>query len=173
MMPCLGARQSTCGLLLAGLTRYLIVTNRAAYGKGSALTEWAEVRANDRENGCWPMLRTKLGHLDRTQEQNRNLADRFQVCRDASGLPGISWVESRCGAVAQVAAYPVPALSSAGVSLATPCPVSTPRSSNRTCGFPASGFRTDWSRVRPRKVARTHLEPFQPKIPVQVFVWVA
>jgi hypothetical protein len=29
----------------------------------------------------------------------------------------------------------------AGASLARPCSVSTPRSSNRTCGFPASGFR--------------------------------
>jgi hypothetical protein len=38
-------------------------------------------------------------------------------------------------------AYPFPALSSAGASLASPCPVSTSRSSNRTCGFPASGSR--------------------------------
>ena len=33
-----------------------------------------------------------------------------------------------------------PALSSAGASLALPCSVSTSRSSNRTCSFPASGF---------------------------------
>jgi hypothetical protein len=42
------------------------------------------------------------------------------------------------------AAYPLPALSSAGASLAVPCPVSTARSSNRTCRFPASGSRTRW-----------------------------
>jgi transposase len=36
-------------------------------------------------------------------------------------------------------AYRFPALSSAGASLASPCSVSTSRSSNRTCGFPASG----------------------------------
>ena len=37
----------------------------------------------------------------------------------------LSWVESRRGAVAQAMRL---------------CPVSPPRSSNRTCGFPASGF---------------------------------
>jgi hypothetical protein len=36
-------------------------------------------------------------------------------------------------------AYLFPALSSAGASLAGPYPVSTPRSSNRTVGFPESG----------------------------------
>ena len=39
------------------------------------------------------------------------------------------------------AAYRLPALSFAGASLAEPCPVSTARSSNRTCGLPASGSR--------------------------------
>ena len=39
-------------------------------------------------------------------------------------------------------AYLLPALSFAGASLAQPCSVSTSRSSNRTCRFPASGFRT-------------------------------
>ena len=39
-------------------------------------------------------------------------------------------------------AYLFPALSSAGASIASPCSVSTPRSSNRTGGFPASGSRT-------------------------------
>ena len=38
-------------------------------------------------------------------------------------------------------AYPFPALSSAGASLSGPYSVSTSRSSNRTCGFPASGSR--------------------------------
>ena len=36
-------------------------------------------------------------------------------------------------------AYLLPALSSAGASIAPPCSVSTSRSSNRTCGSPASG----------------------------------
>src|SRR5208283_4536019 len=49
-------------------------------------------------------------------------------------------------------AYPLPALSSAGASLASPCSVSTSRSSNRTCGFLASGFRTRRSCVRSREV---------------------
>ncbi len=40
-------------------------------------------------------------------------------------------------------AYPFPPLSSGGASIAPPCPVSTSRSSNRTCGFPASGSPTD------------------------------
>ena len=36
----------------------------------------------------------------------------------------------------------LPTLSVAGASVAPPCSVSTSRSSNRTCGSPASGFRT-------------------------------
>src|ERR1700693_5359171 len=39
------------------------------------------------------------------------------------------------------ALYLFPALSSAGASLSSPCSVSTSRSSNRTCGSPASGSR--------------------------------
>ena len=38
-------------------------------------------------------------------------------------------------------AYLFPALSSAGASLSGPYSVSTSRSSNRTCSFPASGSR--------------------------------
>jgi hypothetical protein len=38
-----------------------------------------------------------------------------------------------------------PALSVAGASLAPPCSVSTPRSSNRTCGFAASGSPTEFA----------------------------
>src|SRR5271155_622074 len=38
-------------------------------------------------------------------------------------------------------AYRLPALSSGGASLSGPCSVSTSRSSNRTCGFAASGSR--------------------------------
>ena len=47
------------------------------------------------------------------------------------------------------AAYLFPPLSSGGASIASPCSVSTSRSSNRTCGFPASGSPTDGAR-RPR-----------------------
>lgn len=39
--------------------------------------------------------------------------------------------------------HPLPALSSAGASLVPPCPVSTSRSSNRTCRFPASGSHSN------------------------------
>ena len=49
--------------------------------------------------------------------------------------------------------YLYPALSSAGASVAAPCSVSTSRSSNRTCGSPASGSRTRHSCVRTRKTA--------------------
>src|SRR5262245_38894005 len=42
-------------------------------------------------------------------------------------------------------AYLSPALSSAGASRAPPCPVPTPRSSNRTCGSPASGSPTGFT----------------------------
>ncbi len=53
----------------------------------------------------------------------------------------IGRVERWRGSLGQ--AHPLPALSSAGASLAWPCPVSTSRSSNRTCGFPASGSHSD------------------------------
>ena len=43
-------------------------------------------------------------------------------------------------------AYLCPALSSAGASLAAPCSVSTSRSSNRACEFPAHGSPTGFSR---------------------------
>src|SRR5262249_12643352 len=39
-------------------------------------------------------------------------------------------------------AYPLPALSVAGASIAWPCSVSTSRSSNPACGSPAPGSRT-------------------------------
>ena len=45
-----------------------------------------------------------------------------------------------CGGLG--AAYLFPPLSSGGASIASPCSVSTSRSSNRTCGFPASGSPT-------------------------------
>jgi hypothetical protein len=51
-----------------------------------------------------------------------------------------------------------------------PCSVSTPRSSNRTCGFPASGSRTRCSCVRTRALTRTAYEFAQPAGAVQVWV---
>ena len=53
-------------------------------------------------------------------------------------------VESGCGG-GLGGAYQFPALSSAGASLVPPCSVSTPRSSNRTCGFLASGSPTGFT----------------------------
>jgi len=62
-----------------------------------------------------------------------------------------------------------PALSFAGASIALPCSVSTPRSSNRTGGFPASGSRrrdltrsrtclcAGWSAGAPTQVSVYHL----------------
>ena len=58
-------------------------------------------------------------------------------------------------------AYLFPALSSADASIAEPCPVSTPRSSNRTCRLPASGSRTR-SYLRPRKAARARDKAGEP-----------
>ncbi len=57
-------------------------------------------------------------------------------------------------------AYPFPALSYAGASLAKPCPVSTPRSSNRTCAINASGSRRKHhgfahEKLRVRSVSRS------------------
>ena len=55
--------------------------------------------------------------------------NRFKLCRVEMWRGGLGW------------AYLLPALWSAGASLAQPCSVSTSRSSNRTGGFPASGSR--------------------------------
>jgi len=57
-------------------------------------------------------------------------------------------------------AYPFPTLSFVGASLAPSCSVSTPRSSNRTCAFNASGSRRKvhevaHGRLRVRVVRRT------------------
>jgi hypothetical protein len=54
--------------------------------------------------------------------------------------PDLGRVEIWRGAVGQ--AYLLPPLSSGGASIARPWSVSRFRSSNRTCGFPASGSRT-------------------------------
>ena len=57
------------------------------------------------------------------------------------GYLSIGRVERWRGSLGQ--AQLLPALSSAGASLARTCPVSTSRSSNRTCRFPASGSHPD------------------------------
>jgi hypothetical protein len=49
--------------------------------------------------------------------------------------------------------YLFPALSSAGASLVGPCSVSTSRSSNRMCGFPASGSRRKFT-ISPTRSGR-------------------
>ena len=58
-------------------------------------------------------------------------------------------------------AYLFPPLSSGGASIAAPCPVSTSRSSNRTCGFPASGSPTDvaFRHTLPALPGQLHLKP--------------
>ena len=58
-------------------------------------------------------------------------------------------------------AYLFPPLSSGGASIAPPCPVSTSRSSNRTCEFPASGSPTDvaFRHTLPALPAQLHLKP--------------
>jgi transposase len=67
-------------------------------------------------------------------------------------------------------AHPLPALSSAGASLARPCSVSTSRSSNRTGGFPASGSRTKVSCVRPRNGSAPARELDQAQLLLEVLV---
>ena len=63
----------------------------------------------------------------------------------------------------------LPALSSAGASLASPCSVSTSRSSNRTGGFPASGSRTRLTHtLRTRRAVAVSLAGDQPQLFVQV-----
>ncbi len=58
-------------------------------------------------------------------------------------------------------AYLFPPLSSGGASIAAPCSVSTSRSSNRTCGFPASGSPTDvaFRHTLPALPGQLHLKP--------------
>jgi len=85
----------------------------------------------------------------------------FITCfRQANG-PGREEKRSRVerwrGGLGQ--AQPLPALSSAGVSLAWPCSVSTSRSSNRTCRFPASGSPTGFGPVAHGAACPPHLRP--------------
>ena len=72
------------------------------------------------------------------------------------------------------AAYLFPPLSSGGASIASPCSVSTSRSSNRTCGFPASGSpaAVAFRRTLPTLSRRLHLKaklvPGSPGLPLEV-----
>src|SRR5208283_587493 len=66
---------------------------------------------------------------------NKPLAGTVSRCAVPSGR-----VEVWRGGVGEIQLLPT--LSVAGASLVSPCSVSTPRSSNRTGGLPASGFRT-------------------------------
>jgi transposase len=61
--------------------------------------------------------------------------------------------------------YLFPALSSAGASLASPCSVSTSRSSNRTGGFPASGSRRRLTLSPTESCASVCSERTRPKTP--------
>ncbi len=62
-------------------------------------------------------------------------------------------------------AYRLPALSSAGASLAMPCSVSTSRSSNRTGRSPASGSRTRNHAFRTREAFRPVVSWIRPNWP--------
>src|SRR3990167_466608 len=72
---------------------------------------------------------------------------------------GTSRVEEWRGGLGE--AYLFPALSFAGASLASPCSGSTPRSSNRTGGSPASGSPTRLPCFRPQRFATDRLGQFQ------------
>ena len=75
------------------------------------------------------------------------------------------------------AAYLFPPLSSGGASIASPCSVSTSRSSNRTCGFPASGSPTAiaFRRTPPTLSRRLHLKaklvPGSPGLSLEGIGW--
>src|SRR5215218_6866999 len=66
--------------------------------------------------------------------------------------------------------------SNISVSLAVPQwfdhgSVSTPRSSNRTCRFPASGSRKT-SRLHPRHAAPKRAQAYEPEVPVKLREWI-
>jgi len=67
-------------------------------------------------------------------------------------------------------AYLFPALSSAGVSLAAPCSVSTSRSSNLDMRISRIRLTEEASRLRPRKAGYPRLEPDQTKLVVDVAI---
>ena len=83
-------------------------------------------------------------------------------------------VESRTGAVAEGAGeLPLPAaFAMCRCLVPVPDPVSRPRSSNRTCGFPASGSPTGLSCRGTRGVGSTKesLEPVDPEFSVHPFI---
>ena len=60
-------------------------------------------------------------------------------------------------------AYLFPALSSTGASLAAPCSVSTSRSSNRACRFPAHGSRRKYHDFAHEKLRVRSLSLMSPK----------
>ena len=68
------------------------------------------------------------------------------------------------------AAYPFPALSSAGASLAAPCSVSTSRSSNLDMRISRIRLTGEASRLRPRKAGGPLGEPDQTKLVVDVAI---
>ena len=61
------------------------------------------------------------------------------------------------------AAYPFPALSSAGASLSAPCSVSTSRSSNPSCGSPAMGSRRKYHDFAHEKLRVRSVNLISPK----------
>src|SRR5437763_876319 len=79
----------------------------------------------------------------------------FDKDGDYEAFANRSRVERWRGGLGQ--AQRLPALSSAGASLAWPCPVSTSRSSNRTCGFPATEKGDAVDRKRGRRRLRLSL----------------
>jgi hypothetical protein len=109
----------------------------------------------------WDLHPLKIGALARRTGPFGSIRSIRSNCR----------VERWRGGLGQAQRFP--ALSAAGASLAWPCPVSTSRSSNRTCGFAASGSRTRTSRVRARGPVGSSLEPQQAQLLVQVMVRVA
>ena len=104
-------------------------------------------------------------------------AFRFTLgCARPAGAAPTSFpsVESRTGAVAEGAGeLPLPAAFAVCRCLVpVPDPVSRPRSSNRTCGFPASGSPTGLSCRGTRGVGSTKesLEPVDPEFSVHPFI---
>jgi hypothetical protein len=90
--------------------------------------------------------------------------------RGAKTVPSKAWVfgrRERCRNRGRVerwrgglgVAYLCPALSFAGASLAAPCSVSTSRSSNRACEFPAHGSPTGFSRQHTMALSRSGRDP--------------
>jgi transposase len=115
------------------------------YRKNSKLRRYEDGRKLRRYKRRWIIERTNawLGQFRRLIVRHENLLATYRAFFYLACL----WITLRrcCGVEMWRGvvglAYLFPALSSAGASLAGPCSVSTSRSSNRTCGFPASGSR--------------------------------